>query len=326
MAFVDEITIYARAGKGGDGVVRWRREKYIDKGGPNGGDGGRGGDFYIRAVRDINIFSKYRNQKDFSAENGESGGKSSLEGKNGEDYFFDVPVGSIITNNTTDKQYTLLKEGEQILILHGGKGGFGNEHFKSPINTTPMESTPGKPGEEAEIYVELQLIADIGLIGFPNAGKSSLLNSITAAEAKIGSYPFTTLEPNLGVLAGGYIVADIPGVIEGASEGKGLGSKFLRHIRRTKFLVHLVSLENPDPIEAYTTIRHELEKFDEELAKRKEIIILSKSDVAHMDQIERVKESFKKINKEVMVLTLFDDVSIKQVTDGIVKILRNINI
>ena len=218
MAFIDEIKIHAAAGRGGDGVVRWRQEKFIPKGGPAGGDAGRGGNFYVQAIRDIHVLSKYKAKKSFSAERGEDGSNKSLHGKNGEDFFLELPIGSIITNIETEERWQLTEEGEKIMLLKGGYGGFGNEHFKSSTNTTPKEWRPGEEGEKGDFKIELELFADIGLIGEPNAGKSSLLNSLTNAEAKVGDYAFTTLDPNLGDFYG-FIIADIPGIIEGASEG-----------------------------------------------------------------------------------------------------------
>jgi GTP-binding protein len=243
MAFIDEMKFHGKAGRGGVGVVRWRHEFSKEWSGASGGNGGRGGDMRVRAVRDLGILARYRNIKEFDAEKGEDGMKDSRHGRNGNDLVIDLPIGSIITDHRTGHTFQLLEEGENVRILKGGSGGLGNEYFKGSTNTTPMESTNGYDGEEADFSVELELVADAGFIGLPNAGKSSLLNVLTNADAKVGSYAFTTLEPNLGALYN-FVLADIPGLIEGASEGKGLGHKFLRHVRRTKILFHLISLED----------------------------------------------------------------------------------
>lgn len=334
MAFIDEMIISAEAGRGGNGVVRWRKEKFVPKGGPAGGDAGRGGDFYIFAVRDINVLSKYKAKKDFKAGRGEDGGKKSLHGKNGEDFVLELPIGSVVTNLETDETWQLTEEQQKFLILKGGYGGFGNEHFKSSVNTTPKESREGQDGEKGNFKIELELFADVGLIGLPNAGKTSLLNSLTNAEAKVGDYAFTTLDPNLGDFYG-YIIADIPGLIEGASEGKGLGVKFLRHIKRTKMLAHLVSFENLSKgatgmMKVYKEIRKELEKYDKKLnlgadglSSKKEIIILTKSDVVEDQKIVAKKVSeFEKLGKKVFVLSLFDDKMVKKFSDELTKILK----
>jgi len=311
MAFVDEITIHAKAGNGGDGVVRWRHEKFIDRGGPAGGDGGSGGDVYAKAVRDVHLLSKYRAKKKFVAERGENGGKKSLHGANGNDLDIPLPIGSIITNASTDAVVKLNNDGERVLLLRGGNGGYGNEHFKNSTNVAPKESTKGKEGEESEFRVEVELIADIGLIGLPNAGKTSLLNVLTSADAKVGDYPFTTLEPNLGECFG-FIIADIPGLIEGAGSGKGLGHKFLRHVRRTRVLIHLVSLENDDPMIAYKTIRAELKEFDKELTNKKEIIVLTKVDLFEdKSALKKIVNKMKKNSDNVYTLSILDDDSVK---------------
>ena len=336
MAFIDEIKIYAEAGRGGDGVVRWRQEKFIPKGGPAGGDGGRGGDFYIEAVRDIHILSKYKAKKKFVAGRGEDGGNKSLHGKSGEDFILELPIGSIIINLHTDENWQLTEAGQKILLLKGGYGGFGNEHFKSSINTTPKEWRPGQDGERGDFKIELELFADIGFVGLPNAGKTSLLNTLTNAEAKVGDYAFTTLDPNLGDFYG-HIIADIPGLIEGASEGKGLGIKFLRHIKRTKMLAHLVSFENLSKgatgmIKAYKEVRKELAKYDkklnlrdEGLAEKEEIIILTKSDIIEdLKLIIKKKKEFEKLSKKVFILSLFDDNLVSDFKRKLTKILSKV--
>ena len=320
--FIDEIKFYAKAGHGGDGVVRWRREKFIDKGGPNGGDGGRGGDVYALAVSDIHLLSRYQHKKIFEAENGSDGEGGSKHGKSGKDLVIDLPIGSIITNIESGAFVSLDKIGQKELLLKGGDGGYGNEKFKSSINTTPEKATKGKSGEEGNFKIELELFADVGLVGMPNAGKSSLLNAVTNASAKVGSYEFTTLDPNLGDLHG-YILADIPGLIEGASEGKGLGTKFLKHIKRTRMLAHLVSFENEDMMKSYKKIRKELETYDQSLLDKKEVIILTKTDVIEDEKkIEKIKKEFEKLKRPVFTLSLYDDASVKAVIDGLVKLLR----
>lgn len=324
MAFVDEITIHARAGKGGNGVERWRHEKGKEWGGPSGGDGGKGGDVYIRAVRDIGILARYKAIKGFEAQDGKDGMRDVMRGKDGEDLVIDLPIGSVIKNLETGFEYELNTDGEVIRILQGGKGGFGNEHFKSSVNTSPKEWTPGAPGDEADFFIEVRLIVDAGFVGFPNAGKSSLLNAITNAKAKVASYAFTTLEPNLGDFYG-YIVADIPGLIEGASEGKGLGYKFLRHIQRTKMVFHCISLEQEDVVAAYKTIRAELEAHSKELAHKPEVIVLTKTDMTTPEVILKAKKAIKKAapdSLDILQVSVLNDEELKELKDSLVKLLR----
>jgi GTP-binding protein len=322
MAFIDELKIYIKAGRGGDGVIRWRREKGRPRGGPSGGDGGNGGDVYVVADSDLAILGKYKHEKEFDAENGESGRNDSEKGKNGEDLKLRLPVGSIIKNLETDEEFELVKRGQEIKILQGGRGGLGNEYFKSSTNQNPFECTKGKIGEEADFFIELKLFADAGFIGLPNVGKSSLLNELTRAGAKVGNFQFTTLDPNLGAFYE-FILADVPGLIEGASSGKGLGVKFLKHAERTKILLHCIASDSEDVVKDYKVVRKELESFNEKLAQKQEVIILTRTDmVPEKDLKEKVKK-IKKLNENIFTLSVYDDESIKNFSDNLTKILRN---
>ncbi|MBX4209310.1 GTPase ObgE [Candidatus Parcubacteria bacterium] len=323
MAFVDEVTFHVKAGKGGDGVERWLHEKGKEFMGPAGGNGGKGGDVYVEAVRDIGILNNYRNIKLFEAENGKNGDKKGMEGRAGEDLILKLPVGSVVYNMDTEQSFELLKEGERVLVLKGGRYGLGNEHFKGSTNQTPMQTTDGRIGEEADFKIVLKLIVDAGFVGFPNAGKSSLLNALTNAKSKVAAYQFTTLEPSLGDMFG-FILADIPGLIEGASEGRGLGDKFLRHISRTKMILHCISLENEDIAAAYKTIRKELENYSEDLAAKREIVILTKTDLVDEKTLKAKIKEAKKLNPDVLSVSILDDEQTKALKDGLVKILRAI--
>jgi GTP-binding protein len=322
--FIDELKIHLKAGRGGNGVERWLHLKGKEFSGPAGGNGGRGGNVIARGVRDIGILSKYRNSKELKAENGEAGRSKSQEGANGDNMTVDLPIGSVITNNKTGKKVELLHEGEEKILLRGGSGGLGNEHFKSSTNVKPMQWTAGKDGQEADFLIELELVVDAGFVGFPNAGKSSLLNSLTNAASKVAAYQFTTLEPNLGEFYG-FILADIPGLIEGASEGKGLGYKFLRHIKRTKLILHCISLENEDIEKAYLAIRKELSDFDRELGDKEEVVILTKTDVTDGQKIKEAVKAIGKHNKAILTASILDDTSLKTLSDSLVKILKKAN-
>ena len=283
---IDSATIEVRSGKGGDGAVAFRRAKYIPKGGPAGGDGGSGGSVYMTADPEVNTLLDFAGRHHWRAENGEPGRAKQQHGADGADLTLQVPVGTLVYNDETGELIADLDEaGKTIEAAKGGRGGFGNEHFKSPTNQTPMEFTPGEPAVELRIRLELKLMADVGLVGLPNAGKSTLLSRISRATPKIADYPFTTLEPSLGIaeLSGDrrLVVADIPGLIENAHEGAGLGTRFLRHIERTRILVHLVDTvpsDGSDPVANYHTIRRELAGYSQVLAEKPELIVLSKMD------------------------------------------------
>jgi GTPase len=323
MAFVDEVRVHVQAGAGGPGVIRWLHTKEKERGGPAGGDGGRGGDVIIEGIRDLAALATYRYTKKFRAENGTAGANDNKHGKDGAPVVLKVPVGTLVRDVSGGKTYEVMKEGEQVVVFSGGAGGYGNAHFKGSTNQNPFTQTNGKPGEGGDIELTLKLIADVGFVGFPNAGKSSLLNALTRAKSKVGAYAFTTLEPNLGDFYG-HILADIPGLIEGASTGKGLGSKFLRHIERTGFLLHLVSAEQDDVVGAYRAIRSELEAFGRGLSEKPEILALSKIDVLSEEEVSERVNALKEASGagEVYTVTIADDAVVKAFSDTLAGLLQ----
>ncbi len=311
MAFVDDVEIELRAGSGGDGVVRWRREKFVPKGGPAGGNGGRGGDVLLEATSDLTALARYRGQRVYEAERGQDGGSSQKHGRDGQDLVMTVPVGSFVTNVSTAATYDLTVPQQRVTVLRGGNGGRGNVEFKSSTNTTPEQSTRGRPGEHGLFRLELRLIADVGLVGLPNAGKSSILNELTRAHARVASYPFTTIEPNLGML-GDVVLADIPGLIEGAAQGRGLGTSFLRHIERTRIVCHCISLEHLDIRRAYDGVRRELAQYDRGLLDKPELIVLTKSDASDEGSVEHALASLPHGGRRPVVCSIYDYDSVKR--------------
>ncbi|GIZ11475.1 Obg family GTPase CgtA [Pseudomonas sp. NCCP-436] len=286
MKFVDEVSIFVKAGDGGNGMMSFRREKFIEKGGPNGGDGGDGGSVFLEADENLNTLIDYRYTRKFFAQNGEKGGSSDCTGAKGEDLILPVPVGTtVIDVATQDVIGDLVKPGQRLLVAQGGWHGLGNTRFKSSTNRAPRQTTPGKPGEARDLKLELKVLADVGLLGLPNAGKSTFIRAVSAAKPKVADYPFTTLVPNLGVVSvdrfKSFVVADIPGLIEGASEGAGLGIRFLKHLARTRLLLHLVDmapLDESDPAEAARVIIDELARFSPALVQRDRWLVLNKMD------------------------------------------------
>lgn len=316
---IDDITIKIKAGKGGNGIVAFNKNKGAL--GPTGGRGGNGGDIYFSGVSDLGALNALRNQKVFHAEDGKNGRHQLNDGTAGEDMIIQIPVGTVIHNLTTGTNQEIVKAGEQILAAKGGHGGKGNFLFRGPHSTSPMRFQEGLLGEQFIIRLELKMIADVGLIGLPNVGKSSLLNELTKAKSKVANYHFTTLEPHLGSYYG-LILADIPGLIEGASEGKGLGVKFLRHIERTRVLFHLVSAESEDPVKDYKTIRKELGSYNKELLEKDEYLFLSKTDQYDAKTIKEKLAKLKKLNKTATVLSIHDMDTISAVQKILNKIAK----
>lgn len=314
---IDDVKIQVFSGNGGNGRALFDKTKMSL--GPTGGDGGDGGAVYLQGISNIGALSKFRGKKVFRAENGQMGGDQRKTGMNGKDLCLDVPVGTVVHILNQGKVQEITKIGEKLLLAKGGRGGRGNFYFRSPSNTTPKECEAGEKGQQLELRLELKLIADVGLIGLPNVGKSTLLNSVTNAKSRVANYAFTTLEPSLGVYYE-LILADIPGLIEGASTGRGLGIKFLQHVERTNTFFHLISAQSENPVKDYKVIRKELGEYNPELLNRKEYVFLSQSDLVDEKKIKKNVKELEKLGLKVAVLSVIDDESIK----GAEKILREV--
>lgn len=326
MKFLDQAKIYIKSGNGGGGSVSFRREKFIEYGGPDGGDGGRGGDVWVECVANLNTLIDYRYQQHFSARNGTPGMGRNRSGPSGEDCIIKVPPGTEVLDEDQETVIADLHEpGQRALIAKGGNGGFGNARFKSPTNQAPRHANPGQPGQELTIWLRMKLIADAGLVGLPNAGKSTFLAAVSAAKPKIADYPFTTLHPNLGVVQVGdkdFVLADIPGLIEGASEGAGLGTRFLGHVERTSVLLHLVDATQEDVAGAYETVRGELEAYGEGLEDKNEIVALTKVDAVGEEELLERFDALKNVTGQRPLL--LSAVSGRGVKDALFALTRTI--
>ncbi len=325
--FVDVAKVFVKAGRGGDGIVSFRHEIYIDKGGPNGGDGGRGGDVIFKATENLNTLLDFRYKPELKAENGANGGKQNKHGKSGENLIVKVPVGTIVRRNG-DIIADLTENNQEVVIAIGGRGGFGNAHFKSSVRQVPRIAELGEPGEEFEAELELKLLADVGLIGFPNAGKSTFLSVISNAKPEIANYEFTTLTPNLGVAdvdQDSILIADIPGLIEGASKGKGLGDAFLRHVERTAVLLHLIDAYSDDIKNSYLTIRNELKSYSKELDIRPEVVAITKIEGLDQDIVDMQIDELKKVvspGTKVMAISSMAHKGLKELLRELNKIVK----
>jgi GTPase len=318
MKFLDQVKIYVQAGNGGDGSPSFRREKFIEYGGPDGGDGGKGGSIILKAERNLNTLIDYRYQQHHKAKRGDNGSGQNRTGKSGDDLILSVPLGTqVFEEDNKTLIYDFVKFGEEFVAAAGGKGGLGNTRFKSSTNRAPKKITKGVPGEEFTIWLQLKTIADIGIIGLPNAGKSSLLAAITNANPKIANYQFTTLNPNLGVASYDdkeITIADIPGLVEGAHKGTGLGIQFLKHIERCKSLLHLIDITNADLKKSYKQVKNELKNYNSNLEKKKELIILNKTDLIDKKDLDKIIKDFSKnIKSEVISMTTLQKVSISKI-------------
>ena len=325
MQFIDEAIIRVKAGNGGNGAVSFRRAKYIPKGGPDGGDGGKGGDIIIKCVGNINTLLDFKYKKDYEAQNGENGHGSNMHGRSGEDLTINVPKGTQIYFDEEDEENSIdfTEIGQEVIIAKGGNGGFGNAYFKSSVNQAPRHANPGQEGEEFELFLKLKILSDVGLVGLPNAGKSTFLSVVSKAKPKIANYPFTTLEPQLGVVRVDdydFVVADLPGLIEGASEGKGLGDRFLKHTERCGVLLHLIDINSEDIYKDYKTIRKELETYNKKLAKKVEVIALTKCETLQQEEIqEKIKNFEKKLKSKKKIFVISSVARI-----GITELLREV--
>jgi GTPase len=329
--FIDEATIRIKAGDGGNGCMAFRREKFVPRGGPSGGDGGRGGDVIMESSERHNTLVHFRFNPEYKAERGRHGEGSNCTGRDGESVILKVPVGTIVYDNTTgEKLYDFFKPDEHIVVAQGGRGGRGNQHFATSTHQAPREHEAGFPGEERVLRLELKLLADVGLVGYPNVGKSTLISRISAARPKIADYPFTTLQPNLGVVTIGempnedsYVVADIPGLIEGAHEGTGLGIQFLRHIERTRVLAHLIDVSDasgrPDPVEDFNVIISELKSFGSDLDKKPMIVVASKLDVANPDKLAALRKHCRKLKLDLYEISAVTGKGIAELKYGLGK-------
>lgn len=331
--FADRAKIIIKSGKGGDGHVSFRREKYVPNGGPDGGDGGKGGDIIFEVDEGMNTLADYRHKRKFAAQNGEEGGKRNCHGKKGEDLILKVPEGTIICEAETDKVIADMSgENRRQIVLKGGNGGLGNQHYATSTMQAPKYAKPGQEAMELEVKLELKVIADVGLVGFPNVGKSTLLSRVTNAQPKIANYHFTTLNPNLGVVdfeGGGFVIADIPGLIEGASEGIGLGHEFLRHIERTKVMIHIVdaaSVEGRDPIEDIRAINKELEAYNPKLLEKPQVIAANKIDAIYEGEneiIQKLRETFEPEGIEVYPISAVSGKGVKELLYAVKKLLEH---